>query len=345
MSVEAVGPAAASVRVCVLGAGSWGTALAVLLARKGHRVSLWFHNPAVAARALDEGRNPYLPSCSLPEGVVCTPDQAAALDGADLVLSVSPSQFVRDVLTSAAPYVPEHALLVSASKGVELGTLLRMDEVMDQVLPPSVMERFTVLSGPSFADEVAAGMPTAVVVAGRSGEVAEEVQRIFQTPAFRVYTSTDVVGVEVAGAVKNVIALAAGVAAGLGFGHNTMAALVTRGLAEIARLGVALGAQRETFYGLAGMGDLVLTCTGSLSRNRTVGYRLGQGETLDRILADMNAVAEGVRTSEAVVALARWRGVEMPIAEEVHAIVHEGRNPAEALAALMGRDPKPEAGG
>jgi len=296
----------------------------------------------MAARAVAEGRSPYLAGCALPGTIVCTADLAGALSDAELVVSVSPSQFVRGVLSMAAPHVPADALLVSASKGVELGTLLRMDEVMDQVLPLRVMERFAVLSGPSFADEVAAGMPTAVVVAGRSSEIAVQVQRIFQTPSFRVYTNTDVVGVEIAGAVKNVIALAAGVASGLGFGHNTLAALITRGLAEITRLGVALGARRETFYGLAGMGDLVLTCTGSLSRNRTVGYRLGKGEPLSRILADMNAVAEGVRTSEAVVGLARRQGVEMPIAEEVHAIVHQGRDPAEALASLMRRDPKPE---
>ena len=193
-----------------------------------------------------------------------------------------------------------------------------------------------------FADEVAREMPTAVVAAARSEDVAESVQRAFQTGYFRVYTNTDVVGVELGGALKNVIALAAGVAAGLGFGHNTLAALMTRGLAEITRLGVAMGARRGTFAGLAGMGDLVLTCTGSLSRNRTVGYRLGQGESLEDILADMSAVAEGIRNAEAVCALADRHGVEMPITREVHAIVHQGRDPAEALAALMRRDPKPE---
>jgi glycerol-3-phosphate dehydrogenase (NAD(P)+) len=204
------------------------------------------------------------------------------------------------------------------------------------------MERFCVLSGPSFAAEVAREAPTAVVVASRSGEAARRVQAILQTGYFRVYTNPDVMGVELAGALKNVIAVGAGVAAGLGWGHNTLAALLTRGLAEITRLGVALGAERATFSGLAGMGDLVLTCTGSLSRNRTVGYRLGRGEKLTEILADMTAVAEGVKTAEAVHALAARHGVEMPISEQVYAIVHEGHSPVDAMRALMLRDPKPE---
>jgi glycerol-3-phosphate dehydrogenase (NAD(P)+) len=333
---------AGSVRIGVVGAGSWGTALSVLLARAGHEVVLWARDPAVAEQVNRSRTNSYLPGAPIPEGVRAVSDVARAVADADLVLSVTPSQFVRDVMAAAAPAMRDDALLVSASKGIELGTLLAMDEVLGQVMPPSVMERFAVLSGPSFAGEVASGMPTAVVVAGRSEEVATSVQSIFQTGSFRVYTTTDVRGVELAGAVKNVIALGAGVAVGLGFGHNTMAALVTRGLAEITRLGVAMGARRETFYGLAGMGDLVLTCTGSSSRNRTVGTRLGRGETLQEILDDMQSVAEGVRNSEAVYELARRHGVEMPISEEVRAIVHLGRDPAEALAALMRRDPKPE---
>jgi glycerol-3-phosphate dehydrogenase (NAD(P)+) len=328
--------------VAVLGAGAWGTALGVLLAGAGHRVTLWSHEPEVSDRIRKERRNPYLPDVELPSGLACVSDMGEALSGAELVLVVTPSQFVRSVATRAAPLIRDDAFIVSASKGIEVQSSLRMDEVLADVLPQRVMERFAVLSGPSFADEVAAGMPTAVVVAGRSMEVATDVQSAFQTPAFRVYTSTDVIGVELGGAVKNVIALAAGVAAGLGFGHNTAAAIMTRGLAEITRLGVAMGARRETFYGLAGMGDLVLTCTGSLSRNRTVGFRLGRGERLSSILADMHAVAEGVRNSQAVFELARRHGVEMPITEEVYAIVHEGRDPAEALQALMRRDPKAE---
>lgn len=329
-------------RIGVVGAGAWGTALGVLLARKGHDVTLWSHDPDVAAQVTREGRSSYLPDVAIPSGLTVVADLSTAVRDSDLVLSVTPSQFVREIMERAGPAIPQDAFIVSASKGIELGSLKRMDEVLTDVLPGGLMERFAVLSGPSFADEVAAEMPTAVVVAGRSVEVATAVRDVFQTRYFRVYTNTDVTGVELAGAVKNVIALASGVAAGLGFGHNTTAALITRGLAEVTRLGVALGARRETFYGLAGMGDLVLTCTGSLSRNRTVGYRLGQGDALADILADMSSVAEGVRNSEAVRALAARHHVEMPITEEVYAIVHRGRDPAEALASLMERDPKPE---
>lgn len=329
-------------RIGVVGSGAWGTALGVLLARKGHEVRMWCHEAEVAEAVRHRRTNPYLPDVHLPDGLEAEVDMRQAVSEADLVLSVTPSQFVRSVMANAAEHIPRDALLVSASKGIELGTLLRMDQVLSEVLPAPIMDGFAAISGPSFANEVAAGEPTAVVVAARSEEVARRVQDVFQTPQFRVYTNTDVVGVELGGAVKNVIALAAGVTAGLGFGHNAMAALITRGLAEIARLGSALGAERATFSGLAGMGDLVLTCTGSVSRNRTVGYRLGKGETLEEILGDMSAVAEGVRTSEAVYELARRHGVEMPITEEVYAILHHGKSPSEALSSLMRREPKPE---
>lgn len=329
-------------RVAVVGAGSWGTALAGLLANRGHDVLLWSFEEHVARAVREDRRNPYLPGVELPARLAVTHQLAEAVRGREVVVSVSPSQFVGQVMAAAAPHIPPEALLVSASKGIEMQTLRRMDEVLGAVMPPSVMERFCVLSGPSFATEVAREEPTAVVVASADGESAERAQALFQTPFFRVYTNRDVVGVELGGALKNVIALAAGTAAGLGFGHNTLAALVTRGLAEMTRLGVALGADRATFSGLAGMGDLVLTCTGALSRNRTVGYRLGKGESLDQILSDMNAVAEGVKTAEAVHALASRHGVEMPIAEQVYGIVHEGLAPSEALRALMLRDPKPE---
>lgn len=331
-----------AVRAAVIGAGAWGTALAALLAKRGHQVALWSYEPAVARAIEETGVNPYLEGVALPRTLRVTTDLAAATSGAELIVSVSPSQFVRGVMAEAAPHVRPDALLVSASKGIELDTLLRMDEVLDEMLPQSVMERFCVLSGPSFAAEVARESPTAVVVAGREDAAARRAQELFQTGYFRVYTNPDVIGVELAGAVKNVIALAAGATAGLGYGHNTLAALITRGLAEIARLGLALGAQRATFSGLAGMGDLVLTCTGSLSRNRTVGYRLGRGERLEDVLGEMHAVAEGVKTSDAVPELAARHGVEMPIAEQVRAIVHEGRAPADAVRQLMLRDPKPE---
>ena len=329
-------------RAAVVGAGSWGTALAALLAKRDHEVVLWSFEEDVA-RAVNEDRtNPYLEDVLLPDALRATTDIREAVEGAGLVVSVSPSQFVGHVMGDAAPHIDPDAIVVSASKGIELATVRPMDEVLAHVLPAAVMDRFCVMSGPSFAAEVAREAPTAVVVASRDLVAAETVQTLFQTGYYRVYTNSDVVGVELAGALKNVIAVAAGATAGLGFGHNTLAALITRGLAEMTRLGVALGAEKATFSGLAGMGDLVLTCTGSLSRNRTVGYRLGQGESLSEILADMKAVAEGVKTAEAVHALARRHQVEMPIAEQVYAIVHEGRKPAEALQALMLRDPKPE---
>jgi len=328
--------------VAVLGAGAWGTALATVLAGKGRRVRLWCHEAEVADRVNRERRNPYLEGVEIPRGVRASAEITEAIEGARFVVSVSPAQFVRSVMEAASDALAPGTIVVSASKGIETDTRLRMDQVLSTVLPRPVMDGFTVLSGPSFAHEVAAGMPTAVVVAARSREVARAVQELFQTSSFRVYTNRDVIGVELGGAVKNVIALGAGVSAGLGFGHNTLAALVTRGLAEITRLGVALGAERQTFYGLAGVGDLMLTCTSADSRNRTVGYRLGQGESLASILSSSRAVAEGVWTSEAVVGLARELGVEMPISEEVYAIVHQHRDPAEALAALMSREPKAE---
>ena len=329
-------------KVAVLGAGSWGTALSMVLAECRHDVWIWSFEPEVADAINDRSENPYLEGVTLPAGIRASADMATVLERAGMVVSVSPSQVVRSVLQAAAPHLPEDAPLVSASKGIELGTLLRMDEVAAEVLGEGIRERFAVLSGPSFAKEVAEREPTAVVVASDVEEVRLGVQEAFQTPWFRVYTNPDVIGVELGGAVKNVVALAAGMTAGLGYAHNTSAALITRGLAEITRLGVAMGAQQATFFGLAGMGDLVLTCTGGLSRNRTVGYRLGQGESLESILADMTAVAEGIKTASAVHELARRHRVEMPIAEQVYAIVEEGRTPAEALQALMLRDPKPE---
>jgi glycerol-3-phosphate dehydrogenase (NAD(P)+) len=329
-------------RVTVVGAGSWGTALAMVLVERGHDVCLWSWEAEVAEAINAGSQNPYLAGVRLPAGLRADSDLAAAVRDADLVVSVSPSQVVRSVMEVAGPHLKADAVLVSASKGIEFGTLLRMDEVLGQIVAPSVMDRFCVLSGPSFAKEVAESAPTAVVVASRRQEIADLVQEAFQTPWFRVYTNLDVIGVELGGALKNVVALAAGVTAGLGHGHNTTAALITRGLAEMTRLGVAMGARKATFYGLAGMGDLVLTCTGSLSRNRTVGFRLGQGESLEAILGEMTAVAEGVKTAGAVHALARKHGVEMPIAEQVYAMLEEGRSPAEAVRALMMRDPKPE---
>ncbi|GMR14117.1 MAG: NAD(P)H-dependent glycerol-3-phosphate dehydrogenase [Gemmatimonadota bacterium] len=330
-------------RVAVIGAGSWGTALAGLLAKVGHEVCLWCLEADVAEQITHRSENEtYLPGRKLPGGLRVSTNLAEAVAEAQVVVSVSPSQFVSSVMAGAAPYIAEHAHVISASKGIEISTLRRMDQVLSDVLSPATMEGFAVLSGPSFAKEVADEAPTAVVVASADEDAARAAQALFQTDYFRVYTNSDVIGVELGGALKNVIALAAGVAAGLGLAHNTRAALLTRGLAEMTRLGLAMGARPSTFSGLAGMGDLVLTCTGELSRNRTVGFRLGQGEPLDSILKEMTAVAEGVKTVQAVRDLAGKHGVEMPIAEEVYGMLVTGTDPQQALQTLMRRDPKPE---
>ena len=330
-------------RVAVVGAGSWGTALSAVLSKKGHDVCVWAFEPEVAEQ-ITQGREnvSYLSGIKLPENLRSTADLATALQGAEIVVSVSPAQVVGPVMAEAAAHIEDDALIVSASKGIEITTLRRMDEVMSELLSPAQIDGFTVLSGPSFALEVANETPTAVVAASGSAHAALAVQDLFQTDYFRVYTGSDVIGVELAGALKNVIALGAGVAAGLGCGYNTLAALGTRGLAEMRRLGVAMGAHASTFSGLAGMGDLFLTCTGTLSRNRTVGYRLGQGEALDTILGEMSAVAEGVATAHAVHDLAAQYGVEMPIAEEVFGILTLGTDPKHAVKNLMKRDPKSE---
>ncbi|MSR23063.1 MAG: NAD(P)-dependent glycerol-3-phosphate dehydrogenase [Gemmatimonadetes bacterium] len=330
-------------RFAVVGAGSWGTALAQLLARNGHTVRLWSYEEDVVRSIQETGENQkYLPGIQLSPDLLVSSRMEDVIPGARIVLSVSPSQHVRQVMRDAVRLMDADAIVVSASKGIEVGTLERMDQVLLSLLPPGGEDRLVVLSGPSFAAEVARMMPTAVVAAGTSVQACNEVQLVFNTPTFRVYTIRDVVGVELGGALKNVVALAAGVVAGLEFGHNALAALITRGLAEMTRLGVAMGAEAATFYGLAGLGDLVLTCTGDLSRNRTVGARLARGETLEAILADMQAVAEGVRTTPAVHALARKYGVEMPIVDQVYAILEEGKAPLDAFQELMLREPRQE---
>jgi glycerol-3-phosphate dehydrogenase (NAD(P)+) len=329
--------------VAVIGAGSWGTALATVLCENRHDVVLWAREAEVVEQISRTRENAtFLRGIRLPDGLRATQSLADAVSDADVIVNVVPAQFTGRVMTEAAPHVPPGALVVSASKGIETSTLRRMDEVLTDALGTERMAGFTVLSGPSFALEVAKHAPTAVVAASADPAAAERVQRLFQNRYFRVYTNNDVIGVELAGALKNIIALAAGMTSGLGFGHNTLAALITRGLAEIARLGQAMGASPTTFAGLAGMGDLVLTCTGELSRNRTVGVRLGRGEPLAKVLGEMSAVAEGVDTARAAHGLARREGVEMPITSEVYAILVEGRDPKEALSNLMQRDPKPE---
>jgi glycerol-3-phosphate dehydrogenase (NAD(P)+) len=332
-----------SARVAVVGAGSWGTALANLLARKGVPVVLWSHEADVAEGIEREHRNPrYLAEVALDPRLRATPEMAEAVEGAEVVVSVSPSHVVRAVMAQAARSMRADALVVSASKGIETDSLRTMDGVLEDVLPREAALGATYLSGPSFALEVGLGQPTAVTIASRSARAAERAQELFQTDYFRVYTSSDVAGVELGGSLKNVIAIAAGVVEGLGFGNNTRAALITRGLAEITRLGVDLGANPLTFAGLAGMGDLILTCTGALSRNRSVGLELGQGRSLPDILAGMTQVAEGVRTAKSGHDLALRRGIEMPIVHAVHAVLFEGLDPRAGVERLMLREPKAE---
>jgi glycerol-3-phosphate dehydrogenase (NAD(P)+) len=332
-----------SEQVAVVGAGSWGTTLANLLAKKGHEVRLWsFEEDVTAAIHKTRENTIYLPGVSLDGRLQATSDLSGAVRGAGVVVSVSPSQHVRGVMSSAVSDLGDGVLVVSASKGIETRSLETMDEVLSDVLPEGLRRGLTFLSGPSFATEVAQEHPTAVTVASRATENARRAQELFQTDYFRVYTSHDVVGVELGGALKNVMALAAGMVSGLGLGHNTRAALITRGLAEMSRLGMALGANPLTFAGLAGMGDLILTCTGELSRNRAVGYALGQGRSLGEVLGEMRMVAEGVETSRAAHALAEREGIEMPIVAEVHAVLFEDRSPADAVRNLMLREPKAE---
>ena len=325
----------------MLGAGSWGTALAKLLGDAGHDVALWMRSPD-QAHAMASGREnaKYLPGAKLPPNITPTADLAAALQSGQMVVSVVPSHTVRDTLSRAAKSISPETVVVTASKGIEVETGATMAEVLGQVLKKGTP--IAVLSGPSFAKETARGLPTAVVVASHDPAAAKSVQEVFATDRFRVYTSDDVIGVEIGGALKNVIAIAAGCCDGLGFGHNTRAALITRGLAEIARLAQKMGGEPLTLAGLAGMGDLVLTCTGDLSRNRSVGIELGRGRKLSDILAGMSQVAEGVRTTRSARELAHKQGVEMPITEQIYKVIYEDKPAAEALVELMTRKLKAE---
>ena len=329
-------------RVAVVGAGSWGTAVAGIAAGNADTV-LWARRPELAEVMRDLHENPdYLPGLPLPDALDFTADLERACADAEVVVLGVPSHGMRGVLTEAAPYITPGAAVVSLAKGVEQGTLQRMTEVVDEVLTDHDPEKVGVLTGPNLAREIAAGQPAASVVAVRDGDACAAVQQLFMTATFRVYTNPDVVGCEIAGALKNVMAIAAGIAAGLGYGDNTKAALLTRGLAELTRLGVALGGQPLTFSGLAGMGDLVATCTSTQSRNRTVGFELGKGRPLDDIVAEMNMVAEGVKSTAAVLELARRSEIEMPIAEQVGAVLYEGKRADELVPALMMREAKPE---
>jgi glycerol-3-phosphate dehydrogenase (NAD(P)+) len=330
-------------KIGIIGAGAWGTALALLLADKGHDVALWMYEKDLAEETgRDRENRVYLPGFVLPVNITVTPALEEAVRERPYVLSVVPSHTVRAVSSQLAPYLADNAVIVSASKGIEIETLMPLSDVLRETLPSKFHNRLCFLSGPSFAREVALKLPTAVALASYDREAGNLVQKLMSTPYFRVYTNPDVIGVELGGSIKNVIAIAAGVLEGLGFGYNTMAALLTRGLSEMSRLGTALGADPRTFSGLAGMGDLVLTCTGGLSRNRTLGVRLGKGEKLDDILKGAKTVAEGVRTAKAARELARKNGIEMPIVEEMYKILYEGKDPRQATKDLMGRELKGE---
>jgi glycerol-3-phosphate dehydrogenase (NAD(P)+) len=329
-------------RAAVLGAGSWGTAFAKILADAGCGVTVWARRPAVAAAIREQRTNPdYLPALRLPTGVTATTDARAAIRGADLVVLAVPSQTLRGNLADWSSAIGSDATLISLMKGIELGTTKRMSQVIGEAARVSD-DRVVVVSGPNLAAEIAAEQPAATVVACPDTTRAEQVQKAITTRYLRPYTNDDVIGCELGGAVKNVIALAYGMATALGFGDNTRAMVITRGLAETARLGVALGADPLTFAGLAGLGDLVGTCSSPLSRNRTFGEHLGRGETLEQAQAATRQTAEGVKSCLAIRDLAHRHGVEMPITEQVERVCHEGLDPRIAVGALMGRSVKPE---
>ncbi len=329
--------------VGVIGAGAWGTALALLLADKGIDVTLWMYEKDLAEETARTRENRvYLPGFPIPPAVTITSSLKDAVRNRPFLVTVVPSHTVRSVSSQFAPVLDPGAIIINASKGIEIDTLKPVADVLKDTLPAQFHRRLCFLSGPSFAKEVARKMPTAVALASYDETIGRQAPQLMSAPYFRVYTNSDVIGVELGGSVKNVIAIAAGVLEGLGYGYNTMAALLTRGLAEMARLGVAIGAAPATFSGLAGMGDLVLTCTGGLSRNRSLGVHLGKGEKLDDIMRGASTVAEGVRTAKATRELARKHGVEMPVVEEVYRILYEGKDPKLALKDLMSRELKEE---
>ena len=331
------------VNIAVVGAGSWGTALTHLLAGKGLSPILWAYEPELRNQIEGEHENQiYLPGIKLAPGIRVTNDLAEAVAGRDIVLMVVPSHLMRQVSGQMSAHLAAGTIVVTASKGIENKTHLTMTGVLEETLSTVDRDHLAVLSGPSFAREVAADIPTVVTVAARDPEVGRFLQLIFSAPVFRVYTNNDVIGVELGGALKNIIALAAGIVDGLGLGLNTRAAMITRGLAEIRRAGIALGADPHTFSGLAGVGDLILTCTGNLSRNYTVGKKLGEGLTIDEILSEMRMVAEGVKTAKSVYNLSRKLGVEMPICNEVYAVIYEGVSAKDAVVRLMTRSLKDE---
>jgi glycerol-3-phosphate dehydrogenase (NAD(P)+) len=331
------------IRVGVIGAGSWGTALALLLAKNGHSVTLWaYEREVVESIAARRENEIYLPGVRISPGVRPTDEIGEAVEGQNVIVSAVPSHTARGLMNKIKPILSSDALFISATKGIEIDTLCTMSQMNIEVFGQGFSERAVYLSGPTFAKEVAAGMPTVVTVAGKNPDAAKRAQVILNGSTFRVYTNSDVVGVEIGGSLKNVMAIAAGMSDGLGFGYNSRAALITRGLAEMSRLGIAMGADPLTFIGLAGIGDLVLTCTGDLSRNRTVGVRIGKGEPIDSILSSMRMVAEGVKTTKGAHQLAAQKNVELPITNEVYMILYEKKNPERAVVDLMSRQLKDE---
>lgn len=333
-------------QAAIVGAGSWGTALAKMLSDKGHRIALWGHRQAHVDEIVSERENrTYLPGFKLNENLTATADLKGAVSNQPVVVMVVPSHGFRDVFRQLLPYLSDNTYVISAVKGIENDTLMTMSQVMgDELakLASPLKLHLGALAGPSFAKEVAAGVPTAVSVAAKSKEEAVFFQEFFNAPLFRVYACTDLIGLELGGALKNIIAIAAGISDGLGYGTNTRAALITRGLAEISRLGVAMGADPLTFSGLGGLGDLVLTCTGDLSRNRTVGLKLGQGKNLSTILSEMNMVAEGVMTTRSAWNLAGKMGIEMPILEQIYLVLYKDKPCNEAVGDLLSRSLKHE---
>jgi glycerol-3-phosphate dehydrogenase (NAD(P)+) len=328
-------------QVAVVGAGSWGTTVASMLAPRAD-TTLWARDP-VLAKAIAAGENPkYLPGVALPDELSAGSDLPATLDGADVVVMAVPSHGYRSVLAQGAEAIADETPIVSLTKGIEQNTLMRMTEVTADVLPGHDGDRIGVLTGPNLASEIVAGQPAATVIAIGDHDLSLTLQELFSGLMFRVYTNPDVIGAETAGATKNVMAIAAGMADGLGFGLNTQATLITRALAEMTRLGVAMGGQTATFAGLAGMGDLVATCLSDQSRNHRVGYGLGQGKTVDEVVEEMNMVAEGVKSTEGILALADRHGVEMPIAEQVGRVLYQGAAVPDAILALMGRAARSE---
>ena len=329
--------------IAIIGAGSWGTALAIVLAPRFECIRLWAHETDLVERMASTRINDvFLPGFRLPPNVEPTTNIAAALDGAQIVIGVMPSRFARGLYSAMLPHLKAEMRIVSATKGLENRTLLRISEVASQVIEENFRPRIAVLSGPTFAKEVARGEPTAVVISSEDQELAASIQRDFSGPTFRLYTNGDPAGVEIGAALKNTIAIGAGICQGLGLGNNSTAALITRGLAEITRLAVAMGGQERTLSGLAGLGDLVLTCTGELSRNRSVGIELAKGRKLPEIVSSMTMIAEGVETTSAAVDLARKFRVDMPITEQMDSILRGGRSPREAIRELMDRTLKNE---